>query len=216
MRIGGFLEAFEMGLLRVKDVHKRFGHLEVLKGVNLKIDSGEIVGITGENGSGKTTLLRIIAGMLRSDRGKVEIRGSFGYCPQTPLVFENLTMEENIAYFSAAYGLNEEEGISRGKNLMEELRCGQYAKMLAAHLSGGTLQKLNLIVSLLHNPDLLILDEPYQGFDYESYLNFWKLAKKLKGDGKSVMLVSHMVYEHSLFTTVYQLKQGRLTRERTK
>lgn len=72
-----------MVLLEVKDVHKRFGRLEVLKGVHLTIDSGEIVGITGENGSGKTTLLRIIVGLLPCDRGKVSIHGDFGYSPKS-------------------------------------------------------------------------------------------------------------------------------------
>jgi len=202
-----------MVLLEVKDVYKRFKSLEVLKGVNLTIDSGEIAGITGENGSGKTTLLQVIVGLLSCDNGKVSMHGSFGYSPQNPLIFDTLTMEENIAYFSAAYGLIREEGISRGKVLMKKLRCNQYATMLAAHLSGGTLQKLNLIISLLHDPDLLILDEPYQGFDYESYLIFWELAKELKESGKSVILVSPMVYEHSLLTSLYRLKEGGIVHE---
>lgn len=202
-----------MVLLEVKDVHKRFRRLEVLKGVDLKIDSGEIVGITGENGSGKTTLLRIVVGLLGCERGKVSIYGSFGYCPQIPLVFDSLTMEENIAYFSAAYGLSRDDGVSRGKALMEKLGCSQYATKLTAHLSGGTLQKLNLILSLLHNPDMLILDEPYQGFDYESYFIFWELVKELKEDKKSVMVVSPMIYERSFLTSLYRLKEGRLVHE---
>jgi ABC-type multidrug transport system ATPase subunit len=202
-----------MVLLEVKDVHKRFRSLEVLKGVNLVIDPKEMVGITGENGSGKTTLLRIIVGLLRCDSGKVNIKGGFGYCPQTPLVFENLTMEDNISYFSAAYGLSAEEGKVRGKALMEKLNCSQFASKLSAHLSGGTLQKLNLIVSLLHDPSLLILDEPYQGFDYESYHSFWELATELKEKGKSVMLVSPMVHEQNLLTKLYRLEEGRLVNE---
>ena len=205
-----------MVLLRVKNVRKRFGRLEVLRGVDFTIDSGEIVGVTGENGSGKTTLLRIIVGLLRCDRGKVSIFGNFGYCPQTPLVFDSITMEENIAYFSAAYGLGQEEGMVRGKTLMKKLRCDQFATKLAVHLSGGTRQKLNLIISLLHEPDLLILDEPYQGFDYESYLDFWDLARELKESGRSALIVSPMVYERRHLTALYRLKNGRLVHERRK
>lgn len=205
-----------MVLLEVKDIHKRFGHLKVLRGVDLAINSGEIIGITGENGSGKTTLLRIIVGLLHCDRGKVKIHESFGYCPQTPLVFDSLTMEENIVYFSAAYGLSREEGMLRGKALMKKLECHQFSTKLATHLSGGTRQKLNLILSLLHEPSLLILDEPYQGFDYESYLDFWDLAKELKEDGKSALIISPMVYEHRYLTVLYRLKNGRLVRGRTK
>lgn len=96
---------------------------------------------------------------------------------------------------------------------MERLRCSQFSKKLAAHLSGGTRQKLNLIISLLHKPDLLILDEPYQGFDYESYLDFWSLAEEFKESGKSVLVVSPMVYERQHFTAIYRLKGGKLVPE---
>jgi ABC-type multidrug transport system ATPase subunit len=202
-----------MILLEVIGVHKRFGRLEVLKSVDLTVKAGEIIGITGENGSGKTTLLQIIVGLLPCDRGEVNVRANFGYCPQTPLIFDDLTMEENIAYFSAAYGLSWEEGMREGRALMERLRCSQFSKKLAAHLSGGTRQKLNLIISLLHKPDLLILDEPYQGFDYESYLDFWSLAEEFKESGKSVLVVSPMVYERQHFTAIYRLKGGKLVPE---
>lgn len=99
--------------LEVRNVHKRFGRLQVLRGVDFKVSRGEIVGITGENGSGKSTLLKIIVGLLPSDQGEVILHGSFGYCPQDPLLFDDLTMEENIEYFSTAYGLDQKEGISR-------------------------------------------------------------------------------------------------------
>jgi ABC-type multidrug transport system ATPase subunit len=199
-----------MVLLEVRDIHKRFRRNRVLKGVDLKIDPGEIVGITGENGSGKTTLLKIIVGLLKSDKGEVKISNGFGYCSQTPLIFEDLTMEDNISYFSAAYGLDPEDGSARGAELMERLNCAKYSDRLAAHLSGGTVQKLNLIISLLDRPGLLILDEPYQGFDYESYLSFWELAKELRDVGRSVLVVSPMVHEHDLLSTIYHLRDGRL------
>jgi ABC-type multidrug transport system ATPase subunit len=166
--------------LEVRNIHKRFGRLQVLRGIDFKVSRGEIVGITGENGSGKSTLLKIMVGLLPYDQGEVILHGSFGYCPQDPLLFDDLTMEENIEYFSAAYGLDQKEGISRGNDLMKMLRCEQFKMKLARYLSGGTRQKLNLIISLLHDPDILILDEPYQGFDYESYLSFWEIAKNLK------------------------------------
>jgi ABC-type multidrug transport system ATPase subunit len=199
-----------MAVLEVQGIHKRFRSHEVLKGVDLEIGPGEIVGITGENGSGKTTLVSIIVGLLKSNKGQVKIHGGFGYCSQVPLVFEDLTMRANISYFSAAYGLEPDVGMARGEALMEKLNCSKYADMLASHMSGGTVQKLNLIISLLNDPDLLILDEPYQGFDYESYLSFWDLAAELKEDGRSVLLVSPMVHEQDKLSTIYHLKDGRL------
>jgi ABC-type multidrug transport system ATPase subunit len=200
-------------ILEVRNIHKRFGRLQVLRGIDFKVSRGEIVGITGENGSGKSTLLKIIVGLLPYDQGEVILHGSFGYCPQDPLLFDDLTMEENIEYFSAAYGLDQKEGISRGNDLMKMLRCEQFKMKLARYLSGGTRQKLNLIISLLHDPDILILDEPYQGFDYESYLSFWEIAKNLKEKGKSILIASPMIYEHHHLTKIYKLENGRLIHE---
>jgi ABC-type multidrug transport system ATPase subunit len=184
------LENTHAPVLEVRDIHKRFGRLQVLKGVDFKVSRGEVVGITGENGSGKSTLLKIIVGLLPYDQGKVSLRGTFGYCPQDPLLFNDLTMKENIEYFSAAYGLDQKEGISRGSELMKMLRCEQFKEKSTRHLSGGTRQKLNLIISLLHDPDILILDEPYQGFDYESYLFFWEIVKNLKKGGSYFLIAS--------------------------
>jgi len=200
-------------VLEVRNIHKRFGRLQVLKGVDFKVGEGEIVGITGENGSGKSTLLKIIVGLLPCDQGEVILRGTFGYCPQDSLLFDDLTMEENIEYFSAAYGFDQKEGVSRGNELMKLLRCEQFRKKLVRHLSGGTRQKLNLIISLLHNPDILILDEPYQGFDYESYLSFWEIVKNLKKKRKSILIVSPMMYEHHYLTKIYKLENGRILHE---
>lgn len=196
-------------VLKVNDVHKRFHRLQVLRGVSLSVEAGEVVGIVGENGSGKSTLLRIIVGLLRQDRGSITCQGTYGYCPQEPLVFDGLTMEENISYFSAAYGLPEELGLARGEWLMERLRCRQHGGRPAALLSGGTRQKLNLILSLLNEPDLLVLDEPYQGFDYESYLAFWDLANEMAAQGRSVVVVSHLVHDGTRLSRLFRLEEGR-------
>jgi ABC-type multidrug transport system ATPase subunit len=93
-----------MILLEVRGVHKRFGRLEVLKGVDLTVKAGEIIGITGENGSGKTTLLQIIVGLLPCDRGEVNVRANFGYCPQTPLIFDDLTWRKTLLIFQRLMG----------------------------------------------------------------------------------------------------------------
>ncbi|MBI2830312.1 MAG: ATP-binding cassette domain-containing protein [Chloroflexi bacterium] len=200
-------------VLDVWDIHKRFKRQPVLRGASLSVERGEVVGIVGENGSGKSTLLRIIAGLLHSDRGHITINGRYGYCPQEPVIFDGLTMEENIDYFSAAYGLSKEEGHTRGEALMERLRCRQQEGKPAAVSSGGTRQKLNLILALLNNPDLLLLDEPYQGFDWESYLTFWSLAKEMAATGQSVVVVSHLVHDRSNFSRLYTLKEGVVVNE---
>ncbi len=202
-----------MTILSIKDVHKRFRRLKVLRGTSLVVERGEVVGLVGENGSGKTTMLRIIVGLLSKDRGEVQVGGKFGYCPQEPVLFDTLNMQENLAYFAAGYGLSSDELHKRSEELFDHLRCTDYASVRVAKLSGGTRQKLNLIISLLHQPKLLVLDEPYQGFDYESYLAFWDLADELKQRGASALIVSHMLFDRDRLDRVYSMQDGRAVLE---
>lgn len=200
-------------LLIAEGIHKRFKHIQVLQGVDLQVERGEVIGVVGENGSGKSTLLRIIVGLLPLDGGSVKMNSKYGYCPQEPLFFDGLTMEENIVYFGAGYGLSRQQALKRGHDLMEQLNCRQYCSRLTNTLSGGTRQKLNLILALLHDPDLLLLDEPYQGFDYEFYLDFWKLAGEMAKLGRSSVVVSHLVYDHSQLSRLFRLEGGKVVYE---
>jgi ABC-2 type transport system ATP-binding protein len=202
-----------MTILYIEDVHKRFRRLKVLQGTSLAVDRGEVVGLVGENGSGKTTLLQIIVGLLSRDRGEVHVDGRLGYCPQEPVLFDTLTMQENLDYFAAGYGLSPDELRGRSDELINRLRCTDHASVRVAKLSGGTKQKLNLIISLLHQPALLVLDEPYQGFDYESYLAFWDLADDLKRRGGSALIVSHMLIHRERLDRVYSMQDGRAVLE---
>ena len=196
-------------LLQARDIHKRYRQVQVLRGASLSIGPGEIVGLVGENGSGKTTFMHILVGLLGRDSGSVQINCQYAYCPQEPLVFDSLTMKENICYFSAAYGLSVEEGLARGEALLERLNCRKFEGQPAGQLSGGTRQKLNLIISLLCEPDLLFLDEPYQGFDYESYLIFLDLVKEMAEAGRSALVISHMVHDHHKLSRIYKMQGGR-------
>jgi len=201
-------------ILEANDVTKRFGRRWVLKGATFTVERGEIAAIVGENGSGKTTLLRIIAGLLPATTGGVRVSGLIGYCPQELLVFDSLTVQENLAYFADAYGL----GDGRGKGgwreeasaLLERLRFAEHRDEPVARLSQGTKQKLNLCLALLHSPELLILDEPYSGFDWETYLHFWDYARELKVKGTSILLVSHFIFDPSRCDRVHELKEGHL------
>lgn len=202
-----------MALLQVEDIHKRFKRLHVLRGASLSVEPGEVVGLVGENGSGKSTLLRIIVGLLRHDHGSVTRNGSHGYCPQEPVLFDALTMRENLAYFASGYGLSAGELAERSQDLFQRLRCTDHSFRPVANLSGGTRQKLNLIIALLHQPSLLILDEPYQGFDYESYLAFWELAEEFKREGGSALVVSHMLIDREGLDRVYAMRDGQAVLE---
>ncbi len=201
-------------LLEVRNVRKSFGRKEVLRDVSFALEPGRIVGITGENGAGKTTLLRIIVGLLAPDSGTVGRAAPMGYCPQDLAVFETLTVRENFAFFAAAYGLGGAGASPPWTETMDELcrrfRFGPQKDALVSTLSGGTKQKLNLSLSVLHDPGLLLLDEPYSGFDWETYLRFWEFAAEQRSRGLSLLIVSHFAPDRSKLDAVLELKEGRL------
>ena len=200
-------------ILEVESVSKSFGRKRVLDQVSFHAERGKITGIIGENGSGKTTLLKIIVGLLSATNGTTRLHGSTGYCPQEQLVFSSLTLRENLNFFATAYGLSraaDQDWKSVVEELVERFRLGDYLDMLVSKLSGGTKQKLNLCLALIHSPDLLILDEPYAAFDWESYLYFWDFVTEFKERGKSFLIVSHIIYDRSIIDQVYELKEGQL------
>lgn len=194
-----------MQLLRAEHIHKSYRKNQVLKGINLQIDSGSLVGVVGENGSGKTTLIKILAGELTPDKGRVDVNGSIGYCPQQPIVNKSLTVDEHLDFFRAAYQMPD---MSYPDKLLDELNLGRFRKQRAQRLSGGTFQKLNLTLALMHQPSILLLDEPYQGFDWDTYLRFWRLVDELRNAGKAVMVITHLLYDHKKFDYILQLKGG--------
>ena len=197
--------------LTVSDVSKAFGRQQALRSVSFTVAQGEIVGITGENGSGKSTLLRIVVGLLRPDRGTVEYRGRFGHCDQEPLVFPDLTVAEHFKYFGRACGLDPAEWLSASEELLARFNFRRYIDTPAGRLSGGTRQKLHLSLALLHRPGLLLLDEPYQAFDWETYLRFWVYAKERAEAGTAIVIVSHLAHDRARFARVLELQDGRIS-----
>ena len=197
-------------LLSVQGVAKAYGRLRrhsVLRDITFTIAPGALVGIVGENGSGKSTLLKILAGELRPDRGHVELDGALGYCPQDVILNETLSVAQHLDYFAAAYGIRD---LRRADELVDRLAYQPYRNATVATLSGGTKQKLNLTIALMHNPRVLLLDEPYQGFDWETYLRFWDLAAELRARGCAVLIISHLVFDQQRFDALYQLHEGHL------
>ncbi|MET8566181.1 ABC transporter ATP-binding protein [Streptomyces flaveolus] len=193
--------------MEVTGVHHAYGRRAVLRGVDLRLEPGVLAGIVGENGTGKTTLLRILSGELSPDRGTVRHHGGFGYCPQTAVLNDALTVRQHLNYFRVAHGLRD---LKRAEEVMEHLRFSEYADERAGVLSGGTRQKLNLTLALMHDPGTLLLDEPYQGFDWETYQRFWDLAARMRADGRSVLVVSHLAYDAERLDVLWRLDDGLL------
>ncbi len=181
----------------------------VLKGSDLTMFPGEIVGLVGENGSGKSTLMKVLVGDLAADAGTVERTESFGYCPQVPVLYERLTCDEHLDLFGVAYGLEAGELDSARTSAYEELDFARFANTRVEELSGGTRSKLNLALAMLHNPRLLCLDEPYAGFDWDTYQRFWELTARRRETGSSLLIISHFIADEDRFDRIYDLVDGR-------
>lgn len=182
-----------------------------MRGISFEARRGEILGLVGENGAGKSTLLRIIVGLLRPDAGRVDLAGRLGYCDQEPQLFPDLTVAEHFAYFARAYGIADSpDWIESREELLDRFRYARYATTRAGELSGGTQQKLHLSLALLHRPDVLVLDEPYQAFDWDTYLRFWEFVEARRDRGTAIVIVTHIAHDRDRLTRTLELRAGRL------
>ena len=204
-------------VLRAQDVRKSFHRglpprrraIEVLSGASLMVCRGELVGLVGENGSGKSTLMQIMVGLLGRDDGSVWQEGRIGYCPQQPMLWDKLTVDEHFELFARAYGLDDAAKERSVEGLVEELQFARYRRYRVEELSGGTRQKLNLALALMHEPAVLLLDEPYSGFDWETYVRFWEMSEHRRDHGMGILIVSHLLAERERLDRVYELRDGR-------
>ena len=204
LRATGIDKSFHRG------VWPRRRTIEVLKGASLEVRAGELVGLVGENGSGKSTLMQIIVGLLGADAGAVERPERLGYCPQVPMLWDKLTADEHFDLFARAYGLADEARDRAVDGLLKELQFERYRGYRVEEMSGGTRQKLNLALALMHQPKLLLLDEPYSGFDWETYLRFWEMSQKRRDEGMGILIVSHLLAERDRLDRMYELCEGQV------
>jgi len=179
--------------LQARGITKTYGGRRVLSDVDLAVHAGETVAVVGANGSGKSTLLKICAGLVSPDAGEVVIDGRLGYCPQEVGLFGFLVPDEHFALFGAGWGLTRQQARRRGRQIAAQLDWDARVRSQARHLSGGTQQKLNLTLAMLGDADILLLDEPYQGFDRGSYIDFWNQLGQWRDAGKAVVVITHML-----------------------
>ena len=200
-------------ILRVANVTKAFGKNHVLDNVCLAIRPGEIFGVIGLSGSGKTTLLNTIIGFVDVDEGDViikspkdkkdyliskqpdSVRQFFGFAAQHPSFYGQLTVKENIEHFASLYSIPKKEGVERCMALIGMVGLESAKNVLAENLSGGMQKRLDIACALVHNPHVLILDEPTSDLDPVSREYMWELIKQINASGTTVILASHFVNE---------------------
>lgn len=221
-------------LLKIRGVTKSFNNVQVLKGIDLDVMPGEIIGIIGSSGSGKTTFLNTLIGFLKPDSGTVEfrmpkvlssdkknkyrsvyknqkvIKNFYGFATQLPSFYEKLTVQENLTYFADHYNLKKEDIQSNVNTLLKMMNLENSANIEGKNLSGGMERRLDIACSLVHNPQLLILDEPTADLDPVLRNNIWSLVSKMNNKGTTIILSSHHLLElENLCTRIAVIKGGK-------
>ena len=202
-------------VLRLTEVSARRGRRTILSDINLTVRRGEVVAVVGANGAGKSTLLQLCAGLLRASSGHIERTPHFGYAPQLDSLAPLLTVDEHLRLFGAARGMRRRRAVSTGHRLITRLGWTARGDQTTGTLSGGTQQKLNVALAQLDAPELLLLDEPYQGLDALAYEDLWALITSWRASGAGVLLVTHLLRDVDLVDRVVELPAPQETTGRT-
>jgi ABC-2 type transport system ATP-binding protein len=191
-------------MLKIEHLSKSYGTQPVLIDLNLNIRKGEIYALLGKNGSGKSTTIKILSNLLNADGGNILFKNKplnhqskfeIGIAPQEISVYNNLTFKENLQFFGNLYGLSGSILKQRILELFDIFDLHQHSGKKINALSGGWKRRINLAVALIHNPDLLILDEPTAGLDIEIRNELWTLIGELKKKGISILMTTHLLEE---------------------
>ncbi|MBS5950218.1 MAG: ABC transporter ATP-binding protein [Clostridium sp.] len=192
-------------ILELKDLKMNFGEKEVLKGINLKVESGSIIGYIGPNGAGKSTTVKLILGLVAGYSGKIRVMGTdiatgdesykkkIGYVPEVPEIYDSLTGKEYLTFIAQIYGFDYDKADEKALKLMDVLGISESYNSRISSYSKGMKQKLILISSLLHNPDILFLDEPLSGLDANSVMIIKEILSHLAKEGKTIFYSSHIM-----------------------
>ncbi len=189
-------------MLEIKNLSKYFGIKKAVDNVSFKVEDGHIVGVLGKNGAGKSTIFRMILNILEPDEGEVLYNGKkidysisdkIGYLPEVGSLIDSYTVYEQCMYYGKMKSMKSEDIKNNMFELLEQFGIVEYANMKIKELSKGNKQKIQFIISLLHNPELLILDEPFSGLDPVSVEYFKKIILQLKEQGKTIVFSSHIM-----------------------
>jgi ABC-2 type transport system ATP-binding protein len=214
--------------LRLQSVHKSYGDTKAVRGIELTLDKGEILGLLGPNGSGKSTTMKMVLGILKPDSGElfvfgeklstapVELKKKLGYVPETPQLYEFLTGLEYIDFVAEMYGVPAAERKERVSHFMDGLQLSGHENELISGYSQGMKQKVAIISALVHKPKVLVLDEALNGLDPRSARLVKDLIKELATEGVSVLFSTHVLeIAQALCDRVAIMYQGTILAEGT-
>jgi ABC-2 type transport system ATP-binding protein len=206
--------------LTLDRVSKRFGGTEALRDVSFDVGRGEMFGLIGPDGAGKTTTIRLLCGLLRADKGAIRVAGrdpirdhaaitrSVGYFSQRFSLYGDLTIDENLTFFAEIHGLKGYR--ERRDRLLDMMQLTRFRGRLADRLSGGMKQKLALACTLIHQPEIVLLDEPTTGVDPVSRREFWRLLSEFLGQGITILMATPYLDEAERCSRVALMSAGRL------
>lgn len=210
-------------MLQIKDLKKRYGRFQALDGLDLHVEQGELYGFVGPNGAGKTTTIKIITGLLSADSGSVLIDGvdalkdskklkeKIGYVPDFFGVYDNLKVSEYMEFFASCYGIEGLLARNRYMALLEQVRLEDKVDFFVDGLSRGMKQRLCLARALIHDPAIIILDEPASGMDPRTRLEYKEILKELRDQGKTILVSSHILSELSeICSSIGIIEQGKI------
>lgn len=199
----------------------RRGRTEVLRGIDLHVPTGQVIGLLGPSGSGKTTLMRAIIGSQRTASGTIEVFGrpaghralrrEIGYMAQSAAIYDDLTVEQNLDYFRRVLGAPK----SDVERVVAEVGLGSVRRSLASRLSGGQRSRVSLGIALLGNPRLLVLDEPTVGLDPLLRKELWGLFARLATSGTTLLVSSHVMDEARRCDRLVLVREGRIIADDT-
>ncbi len=215
-------------MVRIENLKKVFGRTVALDGLNMTVEQGALYGFIGPNGAGKTTTIKTIIGLLSPDEGRVlvgdidvarepgRVMARIGYVPDSFGVYDNLKVSEYMEFFASCYGLAGLKARKRGQMLLEQVGLDDKAEFYVEGLSRGMQQRLCLARALIHNPPVLIMDEPTAGLDPRTRYEFKEILKELQSQGKTILISSHILPELAeICTDIGVIDQGRMVFEGT-
>ncbi|MBT4823901.1 ABC transporter ATP-binding protein [Candidatus Woesearchaeota archaeon] len=192
-------------IIEFVNIDKAFSTNKILDNLNLSINKGDLIGLIGKSGEGKTTLLRVLIGFFKIDAGQILfndqditkktslIRDVVGFCTQENSFYPELTIEENLWYYGRLYKMSRRLLKKRSSHLLDLTGLEAHKKRLAGRISGGMKRRLDFAISLIHDPEILILDEPTTGLDPIIRKSIWDLIEKINKEGKTIIVSSHLL-----------------------